>query len=332
MTEDVHPLEKLDKEDEVVDAVYLEELGSWVFSQWFRTQESDENGSDVLSAMDFSADGTYLATGDVGGRVVVLKGSDTPTGFEYQFHCEFNSHEPEFDYVRSQPINERINRVQFLPSTNDSQFLLATNDREIKLWKLYENGVEDINGWNLGKAPRPFRDMNPDTEEGEMHTELGELKLPTIEMQADDEPPYIDARLRHTFSRRVHEYSIHSVSLLNDGETFLSADNLRINQWNLNVQDASFNLVDLRPVDIKELNEWINATDAHPEHSNLFIYGTNKAHVKLCDTREKAHCEQVRSSLGLTSTGGQETASLQEVYVMLNGTDWFAIGCARVWR
>ena len=298
MGENLNPLEKLDKEDreedEAVDAVYLEELGSWVFSQWFRTQESDENGSDVLSAMDFSADGSFLATGDVGGRVVVLKGAETDSGFEYQFHCEFNSHEPEFDYVRSQPINERINRVQFLPSANDSQFLLATNDREIKLWKLYENGVEDVNGWNLGKAPRPFRDMNPEVVADEVKAQVQELRLPTIEMQADDEPPYVDARLRHTFSRRVHEYSIHSVSLLNDGETFLSADNLRINQWNLNVQDASFNIVDLRPADIKQLNEWINATDAHPEHSNLFIYGTNRAHVKMCDTREKAHCEQVR--------------------------------------
>ena len=40
-----------------------------------------------------------------------------------------------------------------------------------------------------------------------------------------------------------------------DDETFLSADDLRINIWNLNVNEQSFNIVDLKPANMEELTE-----------------------------------------------------------------------------
>ena len=32
---------------------------------------------------------------------------------EYRFYCEFQSHEPEFDYLKSLEIEERINKIRW---------------------------------------------------------------------------------------------------------------------------------------------------------------------------------------------------------------------------
>lgn len=40
-----------------------------------------------------------------------------------------------------------------------------------------------------------------------------------------------------------------------DDETYLSADDLRINLWNLSINDQSFNIVDIKPENMEELTE-----------------------------------------------------------------------------
>ena len=51
---------------------------------------------------------------------------DTPTG--YNFFAEFQAHEPEFDYLRSVEIDERINKIKWCKqSTSRDLFLLTTN-------------------------------------------------------------------------------------------------------------------------------------------------------------------------------------------------------------
>ena len=40
----------------------------------------------------------------------------------------------------------------------------------------------------------------------------------------------------------AHTYHVNSISINSDGETFLSADDLRINLWNLGVTDESFSM------------------------------------------------------------------------------------------
>lgn len=41
--------------------------------------------------------------------------------------------------------------------------------------------------------------------------------------------------------------------LLSDGETFISADDLRINLWNLQISNQSFNIVDVKPANMEDL-------------------------------------------------------------------------------
>jgi serine/threonine-protein phosphatase 2A regulatory subunit B len=50
-----------------------------------------------------------------------------------------------------------------------------------------------------------------------------------------------------TFSHLFPPYS--------DDETFLSADDLRVNLWNLSINDQSFNIVDMKPSNMEELTE-----------------------------------------------------------------------------
>jgi len=46
---------------------------------------------------------------------------------EYKVYCTFQSHEPEFDYLKSLEIEEKINRLQWLHRSNPAHFLLSTN-------------------------------------------------------------------------------------------------------------------------------------------------------------------------------------------------------------
>jgi hypothetical protein len=53
----------------------------------------------------------------------------------------------------------------------------------------------------------------------------------------------------------AHTYHINSISVNSDQQTFLSADDLRINLWNLDVTDQSFNIVDIKPPNMDDLTE-----------------------------------------------------------------------------
>jgi hypothetical protein len=122
----------------------------WKFTQWFKKMPSQGMlpDADVLSAVEFDHSGSFLATGDRGGRIVVLEfdGSKKATtdtkqespspsskrnksqpAIHYKFHCEFQSHDPEFDYVKSLAIDERINKIKWLQPTNNAQYMLSTN-------------------------------------------------------------------------------------------------------------------------------------------------------------------------------------------------------------
>ena len=50
--------------------------------------------------------------------------------------AEFQSHEPEFDYLKSLEIEEKINTVVWGQTSGGNRLLLSTNDKTIKLWKV----------------------------------------------------------------------------------------------------------------------------------------------------------------------------------------------------
>lgn len=114
-----------------------------------------------------------------------------------------------------------------------------------------------------------------------------ELKLPRL----THHDTVVAAVPRRTYAN-AHAYHINSISVNSDGETFISSDDLRINLWNLNIQDQSFNIVDIKPANMEELTEVITAAEFHPMSCNWFMYASSKGTIKLADMRESALCDQ----------------------------------------
>jgi serine/threonine-protein phosphatase 2A regulatory subunit B len=113
-----------------------------------------------------------------------------------------------------------------------------------------------------------------------------DLKLPRL----THHDTVVAAVPRRTYAN-AHAYHINSISVNSDGETFISSDDLRINLWNLNIQDQSFNIVDIKPANMEELTEVITAAEFHPQSCNWFMYASSKGTIKLADMRESALCD-----------------------------------------
>lgn len=231
--------------------------------------------ADIISTVEFDHTGDFLATGDKGGRVVLFDRNDSKKGVEYKFFTEFQSHEPEFDYLKSLEIEEKINKIKWCRRQNSAHFLLSTNDKTIKLWKIYEKKIKMVAENNLGvnSQHRIF--------------DASSLKLPKMILH----DKMVTAAPRRTFAN-AHTYHINSISVNSDAETFISADDLRINLWNLGISDRSFNIVDIKPANMEELTEVITAAEFHPSHCNLLMYSSSKGNIKLCDMRAAALCDQ----------------------------------------
>ncbi|KAI9769633.1 MAG: protein phosphatase 2A regulatory subunit cdc55 [Geoglossum simile] len=251
----------------------------------------DITEADIISTVEFDHTGNYLATGDKGGRVVLFERNETKKTCEYKFHTEFQSHEPEFDYLKSLEIEEKINKIKWCRRQNASHFLLSTNDKTIKLWKVFEKSLKVVAENNLSHDLTPasvvgggIARLNPNIHH---FPNAASLKLPRL----THHDTVVAAVPRRTYAN-AHAYHINSISVNSDGETFISSDDLRINLWHLNIQDQSFNIVDIKPANMEELTEVITAAEFHPLSCNWFMYASSKGTIKLADMRESALCDQ----------------------------------------
>ena len=218
----------------------------------------------------------------------------TPTqkkSCEYKFHTEFQSHEPEFDYLKSLEIEEKINKIKWCGRQNASHYLLSTNDKTIKLWKVFEKSLKVVAENNLSQDVTPANVAGgggaPRAAPVTQFKNATDLKLPRL----THHDTVVAAVPRRTYAN-AHAYHINSISVNSDGETFVSSDDLRINLWNLNIQDQSFNIVDIKPANMEELTEVITAAEFHPQSCNWFMYASSKGTIKLADMRERALCDQ----------------------------------------
>lgn len=280
--------------------------------------------ADIISAIEFDHSGDYLATGDHGGRVVLFErtmlskseaheaeGMDQRSvrpshPYEYVYLTEFQSHDPEFDYLKSLEIEEKINQVRWLKkwgSGASCHTLLTTNDKTVKLWKVYEKKVvmldePNIMGGSNGMNRSPQSDVEGSTvrkmdtspmspSRGNRSSGVQGIKFPSVLATKYE----ISSKCRKTYSA-AHAYNINSIALCADEEMFLSADDLRINLWHLDRPDLSFTVVDIKPESMEELSEVITCADFHPYASHIFAYGSSKGYVRIADMRASALCDQ----------------------------------------
>ncbi|MED6193054.1 Serine/threonine protein phosphatase 2A 55 kDa regulatory subunit B beta isoform [Stylosanthes scabra] len=299
----------------------------WKFSQVFgeRTAGEEVQEVDIISAIEFDKSGDHLATGDRGGRVVLFERTDTKDAGgsrrdrermdysisrhpEFRYKTEFQSHEPEFDYLKSLEIEEKINKIRWCQTANGALFLLSTNDKTIKFWKVQEKKIKKISEMNVdpskalgngsigsSSSSRAYLANGgaPDRSHNNLSNDLSfppggipSLKLPVVSSQETS----LLARCRRVYAH-AHDYHINSISNNSDGETFISADDLRINLWNLEISNQSFNIVDVKPANMEDLTEVITSAEFHPTHCNTLAYSSSKGSIRLVDLRQSALCD-----------------------------------------
>lgn len=300
----------------------------WKFSQVFgeRAPGEDFQDIDIISSIEFEKSGDYLAVGDRGGRVVLFERKDAKETQnqqhsrneleemdfmakvhpEFQYKTEFQSHEPEFDYLKSAEIEEKINKVRWCARPNGSLFIFSTNDKTIKLWKVKEDKVKKVKevdpnpfvcSENALLAERSFSSgqHTPAVANG-YHTEWRENMTKNTSLSGEEhmriahDGKAAPARCRKVYAH-AHDYNINSISNNSDGETFLSADDLRINLWNLEISDQCFNIIDMKPSNMEDLTEVITSAEFHPTYCNMLAYSSSRGFIRLVDMRQSALCD-----------------------------------------
>ncbi|XP_068535959.1 protein phosphatase 2, regulatory subunit B, gamma isoform X1 [Anas acuta] len=253
----------------------------WCLYQLNGTAEFEVSEADIISTVEFNHTGELLATGDKGGRVVIFQRepeskNEPYNQGEYNVYSTFQSHEPEFDYLKSLEIEEKINKIKWLPQQNAAHSLLSTNDKTIKLWKITERDKRP-EGYNLKDEEGKLKDLSTVTS----------LQVPVLKPM----DLMVEVTPRRIFANG-HTYHVNSISVNSDCETYMSADDLRINLWHLAITDRSFNIVDIKPANMEDLTEVITASEFHPHHCNLFVYSSSKGSLRLCDMRASALCDK----------------------------------------
>uniref|UniRef100_A0A453F0J1 Serine/threonine-protein phosphatase 2A 55 kDa regulatory subunit B n=1 Tax=Aegilops tauschii subsp. strangulata TaxID=200361 RepID=A0A453F0J1_AEGTS len=217
----------------------------WRFSQVFgeRGAGEDVQDVDIISAIEFNKSGHHLATGDRGGRVVLFERTDAKDHVsrkdaekadysisrhpEFRYKTEFQSHEPEFDYLKSLEIEEKINKIKWCQETNGASFLLSTNDKTIKFWKVQEKKVKKICEMNMNPSNAPANGSpagstmcgsSARTPNGGILKPGGLplLRLPVVTSQETS----LAANCRRVYAH-AHDYHINSISNNSDINCFL---------------------------------------------------------------------------------------------------------------
>jgi len=275
-----------------------------------------------------------LATGDQGGRVVLFERIEASKScqnedesasafderatppcshpYEYRYLTEFQSHDSEFDYLKSLEIEEKVNRVRWMKKwgPRNHHNLLTTNDKTIKLWKVYEkkvvsladfnimNGSSSLNRaaslgsdekWKIKSMSSPMQSSPLSPHRGRDFKDLtsSHIRFPTVQSVSYE----LTSKCRRTYTA-AHAYHINSIGFCADEEMFLSADDLRINVWHLDRPDTSFTVVDIKPESMEDLTEVITCAEFHPVLPHIFAYGSSKGLIRLADMRASALCDQ----------------------------------------
>jgi len=247
-----------------------------------------------LSCVAHSKSGNALAVGDSAGDIHVFERCDDKSGAKLRETLSFKSHKRDFDYLRSLEIEESINKIVWCPSPNRSSYLLSTNDKTIKLWRL-GSACSLPTTFKIPKPSRPAKFLN----------RTAPPRRPTFRRPLPASQLFQRVRTnlnnnnkggaRSHKERKVYEnahaYHINSLSVSSDGETFLSADDLRVNLWKMNRAGSCFTVVDMKPDSMDTLSEVLTTATFHPYQSHIFAYSTSTGAVKLADMRVSALCD-----------------------------------------
>ena len=251
---------------------------------------------DIITSLSFDRSGSHLAVGDRAGRVVVFRYSsksdelnedltndkfssfytpncasancttcekkfsrsfeynlDITDEFEFEYIHEFQSHEKDVDFLKNHEISPQINNIKWLTPNGLDMGLITSNSKSIKLWKIKESTKKD--SLNFGSVP------------------------------------CFTSKVRQNFYK-LHDYVINSLSIARNDEIFLTADDLKINLWDLNEPNTPYNLIDMTPIDLDDLSEVITSCNFHPFHDHLFTFSSSEGNIRIGDLRKNGVCDR----------------------------------------
>ncbi|XP_077880165.1 serine/threonine-protein phosphatase 2A 55 kDa regulatory subunit B delta isoform isoform X4 [Ictidomys tridecemlineatus] len=224
--------------------------------------------ADIISTVEFNYSGDLLATGDKGGRVVIFQREQENkirphSRGEYNVYSTFQSHEPEFDYLKSLEIEEKINKIRWLPQQNAAHFLLSTNDDlRINLWHLE---ITDRSFNIVDIKPANMEELTEVITAAEFHphqcnvfvysSSKGTIRLCDMRSSAlcdrhskfFEEPE--DPSSRSFFSEIIS--SISDVKFSHSGRYMMTRDYLSVKVWDLNMES--------RPVETHQVHEYLRS-------------------------------------------------------------------------
>eukprot|EP00347_Sterkiella_histriomuscorum_P001605 403371389 len=232
--------------------------------------QHQEQDHEYISALTFDNDGD--------------SDSISPEGIQYpslQFLTEFQSHDPEFNFQKTFEIPEKLTCIEWLNHGYKglNPQLITSNDKVIKLFQIKTEFLQDR---------QHEKDEAINEEEmscAQILEQQNTLVLPGL--SKNKKPDFLDEgiKLKNQYING-HQFHIHSVSQSFDSEYLLSADDITINLWNIEDHTKSYNIINIKPNNIEDLQEIITHVQFHPTNSQLFAYSSSKGYFNLCDLRQ----------------------------------------------
>mmetsp|Transcript_16714 Transcript_16714/g.25149 ORF Transcript_16714/g.25149 Transcript_16714/m.25149 type:complete len:876 (-) Transcript_16714:245-2872(-) len=246
--------------------LHSDEKRNWELIQAIGPDENAVAGStnqdDYVTSLQLDPSGNYIAIGDSQGRIGIFDASESK---DMLGEDPYQFYE---EFVSHHPDFDTLYSRR-IPTNIIAVSWLKKQSRSLHVLATNE---KTIKLWRLK----------------EIRKDQGQLNIVPV--------------LSKEFEKGHQRFFIHSLSVMSDGETFISADELMLNMWHVERADSHFTLIDDLPEqdDMVEVNRIITSAKADPELCYRFLYTTSVNEVNICDLR--ARCMQNRPAMILQST------------------------------
>jgi serine/threonine-protein phosphatase 2A regulatory subunit B len=186
---------------------------------------------------------------------------------EFEYMTEFQAHIKSFDTLSSSEIAESITDIEWINNHRDQKpAVLVSNSRTVNLLRI------------VGKKVIKTESIKRKFAKGEG------ICMPRTKVTSESK----EGKLIASF-KTGKELHLHSISMCPDRENFLTSDENRVNLWNLDRAGAEvYSLIDYNRQKLLENEEAITCARFNTE-GLMFLYATNKGHIRLCDLRESSN-------------------------------------------
>lgn len=252
----------------------------------------------MITAIDFNVDGEFIATADSFGRIEIFRVDPSKTEFSLTSIQHFTAHKAEFDYLRSELTEKKINSLQWIPQNNFNQFFISANSHEVKLWQM---NTESQITWN----PRSGENLNS-------------FVLPTIKSIHYEYP----ITCNKVFYDTKNEYIL-DVLILPDQHSIISVDVGCVKLW-----DMKRNVDNVCLYHIDETQPELTAASLFPSSSSsCFLLGDENGSCRFYDKRKAVNNLSAEFELHVTNyftNGGYDGVEcISSIVSSRNGQTFF---------